>query len=174
RVQVVQFHPATAYEDFIEGLKPRVDAWGHVTYAVLPGIFVRMCQQANLDSERNYVLVIDEINRAPLARVFGELLYALEYRGPQGAVHLSVSAGGGRPPQPFYVPHNLLILGTMNSADRSLALVDYALRRRFRFVELEPSAAVLDRWLREPGNSARERRVVLDLFAEVNRRWSEV
>ncbi len=175
RVQVVQFHPATAYEDFIEGLKPKVDAWGHVTYAVLPGIFVRMCAQARLDPECNYVLVIDEINRAPLARVFGELLYALEYRGPQGAVELSVSAGMGTEyvAQPFYVPENLLIVGTMNSADRSLALVDYALRRRFRFVELEPDPLALDRWLREHGNSAASRRVTLDLLAEVNRRLSE-
>src|SRR5439155_18407167 len=148
-------------------------AWGQFTYEVLPGLFVRICGPTRRAPDHSYMPVIDEINRAPLARVFGELLYALEYRGPQGAVHLSVSAGAGRPPQPFYVPHNLLILSTMNSADRSLALVDYALRRRFRFVELEPSAAVLDRWLREHGNSARERRVVLDLFAEVNRRLSE-
>src|SRR5207253_1247307 len=125
------------------------------------------------DHDHHYVLIIDEINRAPLARVFGELLYALEYRGPQGAVELSVSAGVGQRAQLFYVPENLLILGTMNSADRSLALVDYALRRRFRFVELEPDPLVLDRWLREHGNSAACRRVVLDLLAEVNKRLSE-
>ena len=173
RVRVVQFHPATAYEDFIEGLKPQVDAWGRVTYAVIPGIFVRFCETARLDPDHYYVLVVDEINRAPLARVFGELLYALEYRGSQGAVELSVSAGSGRPTQPFYVPENLLVMGTMNSADRSLALVDYALRRRFRFVELEPNSTVLDRWLRDRGNSAARRRVVLDLFGEVNKRLSE-
>ncbi len=173
RAQVVQFHPATAYEDFIEGLKPQVDPWGHVTYAVLPGIFVRMCEQAGRDPDHNYVLLIDEINRAPLARVFGELLYALEYRGPQGAVELSVSAGMGQAARSFYVPENLLVLGTMNSSDRSLALVDYALRRRFRFVEIEPDPSVLDRWLREHGNSAACRRVVLDLFAEINRRLGD-
>src|SRR5207237_5610414 len=110
-----------------------------------------------------------------VGRVFGELLYALEYRGPQGAVELSVSAGMGTDSavQPFYVPENLLIVGTMNSADRSLALVDYALRRRFRFVEIEPDPQVLDRWLREHGNSAACRRVILDLLAEVNRRLNE-
>jgi hypothetical protein len=173
RVQVVQFHPATTYEDFIEGLKPRVDAWGHVTYAVVPGLFVRMCAMARRDPGNRYVLLIDEINRAPLARVFGELLYALEYRGTQGAVELSMSAGMEQPVEPFFVPENLLLLGTMNSADRSLALVDYALRRRFRFIELEPDNSVLDRWLREHGNSASLRRVVLDLFGEVNKRLSE-
>jgi 5-methylcytosine-specific restriction protein B len=169
----MQFHPATTYEDFIEGLKPQVDEWGRVTYAVLPGLFVRLCIQARRDPSNLYVLVIDEINRAPLARVFGELLYALEYRGPQGAVELSVSAGTGTSTEPFYVPRNLLIIGTMNSADRSLALVDYALRRRFRFIELEPDTGVLDRWLRERGNGAGMRRVVLDLFGEVNKRLGE-
>ncbi len=173
RVQVVQFHPATTYEDFIEGLKPSVDAWGHVTYAVLPGLFVRLCAQARHDPDHHYVLIIDEINRAPLARVFGELLYALEYRGPQGAVELAVSAGTGGTPQPFYVPENLLIVGTMNSADRSLALVDYALRRRFRFLEIEPNAAVLDGWLRDHGANARARTGLLTLFGAVNVRLSE-
>jgi len=173
RVQVTQFHPATTYEDFIEGLKPSVDAWGHVTYAVLPGLFVRLCAQARRDPDHHYVLIIDEINRAPLARVFGELLYALEYRGPQGAVELAVSAGTGGAVQPFYVPENLLIVGTMNSADRSLALVDYALRRRFRFLEIEPNAVVLDGWLREHGANARARGGLLTLFAAVNARLSE-
>ena len=176
RVQVVQFHPSTAYEDFIEGLKPRVDDLGQVTYAVVPGIFVRLCEAARRDPDRYYVLVIDEINRAPLGRVFGELLYALEYRGPEGAVALSVSAGMGveQRSELFYVPDNLLIVGTMNSADRSLALVDYALRRRFRFVELEPDAGVLDRWLMAHGSGAARRRIALDLFAEVNRRLAEM
>ncbi len=173
RVHIVQFHPSTAYEDFIEGLKPRLDASGHVTYAVIPGIFVRMCEEARLDSEHHYVLVIDEINRAPLSRVFGELLYALEYRGPQGTVELSVSAGVGRTGQPFFVPENLLIIGTMNSADRSIALVDYALRRRFRFVELEPNAAILDQWLAARENGPEARRVIIELFEALNVRLSE-
>jgi 5-methylcytosine-specific restriction protein B len=112
RVEVVQFHPATTYEDFIEGLKPRVDAWGHVTYAVLPGLFLRLCARARNDSDAIYVLIIDEINRAPLSRVFGELLYALEYRGPSGAVELT-TGGAWCPPQRFYVPDNVRIIGTM-------------------------------------------------------------
>jgi 5-methylcytosine-specific restriction enzyme B len=174
RVRVVQFHPSTAYEDFIEGLKPRLDASGHITYAVMPGIFVRLCEEARRDPDHHYVLVIDEINRAPLSRVFGELLYALEYRGPQGAVELSVSAGvGERSGQPFFVPENLLIIGTMNSADRSIALVDYALRRRFRFIELEPSAEILDKWLAERGDKPEARLVVIELFEAVNSRLSE-
>ncbi|MBF6614644.1 MAG: EVE domain-containing protein [Chloroflexi bacterium] len=172
RVQIVQFHPATTYEDFIEGLKPQLDPRGQVSYAVLPGLFVRLCEQARLDPEHNYVLVIDEINRAPLARVFGELLYALEYRGPEGAVQLSASAGMGSQ-RLFYVPENLLLLATMNSADRTLALVDYALRRRFRFIEMEPDAVVLDRWLARRGNSLASRRTVLNLFKKINERLAD-
>ena len=173
RIQVVQFHPSTAYEDFIEGLKPRVDALGHITYAVMPGIFVRICEEARHDPDHHYVLLIDEINRAPLSRVFGELLYALEYRGPAGAVELAGSGGMGHAGAPFYVPENLLIIGTMNSADRSIALVDYALRRRFRFIELEPNAAILDNWLATHGASSEARGVLLDLFETVNSRLSE-
>jgi 5-methylcytosine-specific restriction protein B len=154
-------------------LKPVVDPVGRVGYAVKPGLFVRLCERARLDPDCHYVLVIDEINRAPLARVFGELLYALEYRGPQGAVELTASAGVGDMPMPFYVPENLLIIGTMNSADRSLANIDYALRRRFRFVEMEPDAGVLDAWLASRGTGEEERRVVLELFGEVNKRLTE-
>jgi 5-methylcytosine-specific restriction protein B len=173
RVRVVQFHPSTAYEDFIEGLKPTVDAQGNVIYAVVPGLFVRFCRQALCEPDHNYVLVIDEINRAPLSRVFGELLYALEYRGPQGAVELSVSAGTEELPAPFFVPENVLIIGTMNSADRSLALVDYALRRRFRFVELEPNPHVLQSWLSARGVEPTRRAILLELFGKVNARLAE-
>jgi len=171
RVRIIQFHPATNYEDFIEGLKPVVDEWGQVSYAVMPGLFVRQCTIARADPQHYYVLVIDEINRAPLSRVFGELLYSLEYRGPGGAVELAPTAGNERV-EPFYVPENLLLIGTMNSADRSLAVVDYALRRRFRFIELEPNAEVLDRWLTAHGATPRARRILLDLFMTVNNRLS--
>ncbi|HKP53809.1 MAG TPA: AAA family ATPase [Chloroflexia bacterium] len=174
RVQVVQFHPSTTYEDFIEGLKPRVDHAGGVIYAVVPGIFVRLCEAARYDPEHHYVLVIDEINRAPLARVFGELLYALEYRGPQGGVHLSLSGSMGESNDLFYVPENVLIVGTMNTADRSLASIDHALRRRFRFIEMEPDESVLDRWLLENGASESNRRAVLKLLERANARLSEM
>src|SRR5205823_13494793 len=138
------------------------DAFGRVSYAVLPGQFLRFCARARLDAGAVYTLVVDEINRAPLARVFGELLYALEYRGPAGAVELSAGSGATGVPQYFYVPQNVRIIGTMNSADHSIALVDYALRRRFRFLELEPDAGVLDGWLARQGVAREARGIVLD------------
>jgi DNA replication protein DnaC len=174
RAQVVQFHPSTAYEDFIEGLKPVVNAQGSVTYAVVPGLFVKLCAVARNDPERHYVLVIDEINRAPLARVFGELLYALEYRGPQGAVQLSASGGSDLAADSFYVPENVLIIGTMNTADRSLASMDHALMRRFRFVEVEPDSSLLQRWLLAQGAEASSVRETIKLFERINTRLCEM
>ncbi|HUP27669.1 MAG TPA: AAA family ATPase [Chloroflexia bacterium] len=171
RMRMVQFHAATSYEDFIEGLRPVVDSWGQVSYAVLPGAFTKLCAAARSDAGHYYVMVIDEINRAPLARVFGELLYALEYRGPSGAVMLTTSSGHEQP-EPFFVPENVLLIGTMNSTDRSLAIVDFALRRRFRFIDLEPNPQVLDRWLEQHDTHIDERKVVLQLFQAVNGKLS--
>ncbi|MCB9150428.1 MAG: AAA family ATPase [Caldilineaceae bacterium] len=135
--EVVQFHAAYAYEDFVQGLRPRPAAGGGLTYELVPGRFLDFCHRAR---QRNgpCVLIIDEINRANLSRVFGELMYLLEYRDQ--AIHL---AGGG---EPFRIPTNVLILATMNTADRSIALVDHALRRRFAFIPLFPNYDVLRRF----------------------------
>ncbi|MCB0145990.1 MAG: AAA family ATPase, partial [Caldilineaceae bacterium] len=135
--EVVQFHAAYAYEDFVQGLRPRPAAGGGLTYELVPGRFLDFCHRAR---QRNgpCVLIIDEINRANLSRVFGELMYLLEYRDQ--AIHL---AGGG---EPFRIPPNVLILATMNTADRSIALVDHALRRRFAFIPLFPNYDVLRRF----------------------------
>jgi 5-methylcytosine-specific restriction protein B len=132
-VEVVQFHPAYAYEDFIQGLRPRAKPDGGLDYPVVPGRFLRFCEEA---SRRDgvCVLIIDEINRANLARVFGELMYLLEYRDKE------VPLAAGRK---FSIPHNVRVIGTMNTADRSIALVDHALRRRFAFLELYPDYEVL-------------------------------
>jgi MoxR-like ATPase len=133
-VDMVQFHPSYAYEDFVQGLRPQTDPQGNVSYPLVPGRFLEFCARARRRDGR-CVLIIDEINRANLSRVFGELMYLLEYR--ERAV---VLAGGG---EPFHIPGNVRILGTMNTADRSIALVDHALRRRFAFVRLQPDYDVL-------------------------------
>jgi hypothetical protein len=132
--QVVQFHPAFAYEDFVQGIRPKTNADGGLEYAVVPGRFVEFCMRVREKSGIS-VLIIDEINRANLARVFGELMYLMEYRD----LSVPLAAGG----EPFSIPENLRILGTMNTADRSIALVDHALRRRFAFIPLPPSPKAL-------------------------------
>jgi 5-methylcytosine-specific restriction protein B len=134
--ELVQFHPSYAYEDFILGIRPKTLPNGSLSYENAKGRFVEFCERAQERTGR-CVLIIDEINRANLSRVFGELMYLLEYR--QGAVPL---AGGVR----FAIPDNVYLIGTMNTADRSIALVDHALRRRFAFLRLQPNYDVLRRY----------------------------
>jgi MoxR-like ATPase len=134
---IIQFHPAYTYEDFIQGLRPMEDQEGNLTYRVVPGRFMDFCDRAR-DRAGYSVLIIDEINRANLATLFGELMYLLEYRGE--AIKLAATATN------FSIPPQVLIIGTMNTADRSIALVDHALRRRFAFMELRPHYDVLRSW----------------------------
>jgi 5-methylcytosine-specific restriction protein B len=133
-VDLVQFHPAYSYEDFIQGIRPQTEN-GAVTYALESGRFLDFCRRAAGRTGPS-VLIVDEINRANLARVLGELMYLLEYRTQSNEMPL---AGGGR----FYIPDQVRIIGTMNTADRSIALVDHALRRRFAFLRLRPNLEVL-------------------------------
>ncbi len=134
-VELVQFHPAYAYEDFIQGIRPESKADGGLHYPVVPGRFLNFCQKAQM-AKGKCVLIIDEINRANLARVFGELMYLLEYREEE----IPMAGGGG-----LKIPANVRIIGTMNTADRSIALVDHALRRRFAFLPLYPQYEILER-----------------------------
>lgn len=131
--ELVQFHPAYAYEDFIQGIRPETRADGSLNYTMVPGRFLEFCRKAETNTDA-HVLIIDEINRANLSRVFGELMYLLEYRGQKVPL-----AGGGA----LKIPPNVRIIGTMNTADRSIALVDHALRRRFAFLDLFPDFNVL-------------------------------
>jgi|GEM_PF-592603 len=133
--ELVQFHPEYAYQDFMQGIRPKSGPDGSLRYENVAGLFKWFCTRA-ADCEGKCVLIIDEINRANLSRVFGELMYLLEYRDQ--SVELS---GGGQ----FRIPENVRIIGTMNTADRSIALVDYALRRRFAFIRLAPEYGVLEK-----------------------------
>ena len=127
RIQMVQFHQSYTYEDFIMGYKP--DGEG---FALKEGVFYRFCKKAEADPGRKYFFIIDEINRGNLSKVLGELMMLIEknYRG----VPLTLAYRD----EEFAVPGNLYIIGMMNTADRSLALIDYALRRRFAFFEMRP------------------------------------
>ncbi|MBR1236650.1 MrcB family domain-containing protein [Bradyrhizobium sp. AUGA SZCCT0182] len=133
RTRVVQFHASYAYEDFVQGYRPD----GKGGFERKDGVFIRFCRRALADPGRPYVFVIDEINRANLSKVFGELLMLIESdkRSEDYAVELAYST---EEDARFHVPSNVHIIGLMNSADRSLALVDYALRRRFDFFDIKP------------------------------------
>jgi 5-methylcytosine-specific restriction protein B len=132
RLRVVQFHPSLAYEDFVRGWRPSGDG----RLALVDGILMQAIEAATSEPDRPFVLVIEEINRGNPAQVFGEMLTLLEdtKRTPSEAIELAYRKGDER----VYVPKNLYVIGTMNVADRSLAIVDLALRRRFAFVDLEP------------------------------------
>jgi 5-methylcytosine-specific restriction protein B len=133
RVRLVQFHPSYGYEDFIWGIRP-VLSENQTGFKEQRGPFLEICEEANEDQDHVFVLIIDEINRGDPARIFGELLYALEYRNRE----VMLASGG-----PLIVPSNLVVIGTMNSVDRSVALVDYALRRRFSFLRVDPDADLI-------------------------------
>jgi len=117
RTELVQFHPSYAYEDFVEGIRPRVTGGAGLAYEVREGVFLTLVERAKEHPDDLFVLVVDEINRANLPRVLGELLYALEYRGPEHTFRLPYSG------RETYVPENIILIATMNSADRSIALM---------------------------------------------------
>jgi 5-methylcytosine-specific restriction protein B len=141
---IVQFHPSSSYEDFFEGFRPQIDHQGQMVYELRKGPLALLAEAAEGDPLTPYIMIIDEINRANLPRVFGELLFLLEYRSH--SVKTSY-----RPDEGFELPPNLYFIGTMNTADRSIALVDAALRRRFDFVPFMPHdgpmEGLLRRWL---------------------------
>lgn len=163
-VQVVQFHPSYAYEEFVEGIRPLSvegkDGRRDLDYPVKKGIFWLLCNEARSHAQRRYVMILDEINRGELPRILGELLFLLEYRTESVVLPYS----GDR----FNIPKNVFLIGTMNTADRSIALVDHALRRRFHFLPLRPNADVLRAYLEEKGKP--EMAWVADLLDLVNDR----
>lgn len=147
RVHLVQLHPSYAYEDFVQGFRPAMVA-GQPGFALVDGPLLSAAKQAEAEPEEKHFLIIDEINRGNVAKVFGELYFLLEYRDK--TIRLQYQDQGN---DPFSLPANLYFIGTMNTADRSIALVDLALRRRFYFVDFhpdeEPVKSVLRNWLRK-------------------------
>lgn len=168
QVKLVQFHPSYAYEDFFEGFRPQEDPeTREVAFRLTAGPLRELADLASREGNRHvpHFLIIDEINRANLAKVFGELYFLLEYRNK--SVRLTYSGDD------FALPPNLFVIGTMNTADRSIALVDAAMRRRFSFVELspriEPTSGLLRRWLEREERDQEP----ADLLDELNRRIAD-
>lgn len=155
-VRTVQFHPSYGYEDFVEGFRPVLSKTGTLSYQVEDGIFKRVCNEARTNPKATYVLLIDEINRGNIPKIFGELLFLLEHRDRKTELPYSK--------KPFSIPWNVIVLGTMNSTDRSIALMDLALRRRFHFIEMQPRSDVLLGWLK----ANQKPRYVRDLFERLN------
>ena len=132
-IEIIQFHQSYSYEDFIQGIRPSTTG----EFKVRNGIFYNFCLKAKEHSEETFVFIIDEINRGNLSKIFGELMMLIEFdkRSPRYALKLTYSEEDS--PR-FYVPENIYIIGCMNTSDRSIAFVDYALRRRFAFCDIEP------------------------------------
>lgn len=131
--ETIQFHQSYSYEDFIQGIRFTTSG----EFKVKNGVFFNFCEKAKQHPEESFIFIIDEINRGNLSKIFGELMMLIEFdkRSPRYALRLTYDEADA---QRFYVPENVFIIGTMNTADRSIALVDYALRRRFAFCDVEP------------------------------------
>ena len=142
QIVFVTFHQSMSYEDFIEGIKPEPTKDGKITYAVKNGIFKELCAKAKEDKSQNYVMIIDEINRGNVANIFGELISLIEDDKRLGAseeLHAELPYSHTI----FGVPKNVYIIGTMNTADRSVEALDSALRRRFTFKEMMPKSELV-------------------------------
>lgn len=177
RFEFVTFHQSYAYEDFVEGIRPAVTENGTVTYEVRPGVLKRLCDRARRAPEKRFALFIDEINRGNVAKVFGELITLVEVDK-----RIRTDASGNRlasckglevtlpySGQRFGVPANVDVIGTMNTADRSIALLDSALRRRFRFEELTPKPELLESIDDGEGDAIDLRQLLQTLNARLSR-----
>lgn len=166
RVETIQFHPSYTYEEFIEGLRPETieneNGKNEISYRIVPGVFKEFCEEAGKPKNRDYkyVLIIDEINRGNIAKIFGELLFLLEYRDKELKLPYSKKF--------FSIPSNVYIIGTMNTSDRSIALVDYALRRRFSFIPFfaEDGQNILSKWLDKNNIEMKEK--ILKVYNYIN------
>lgn len=161
--ELVQFHPAFTYEDFVRGLKPQ-STDGGFGFRVEDALLPQLCRVATaIGPDRPVILILDEINRGQLSSIFGELIFSLDvdYRGT--AVHLQYQGNGL--PATLTIPKNLWVVGTMNTADRSIAFMDYAIRRRFRFLNVPASASEITGWY---GSAVYKSELAVQLFNSVN------
>ncbi len=178
QIKMITMHKSYGYEQFVEGLRPQTTENGAIYYDIQPGTFKDFSNKAkeSLQNDKNakYVLILDEINRADISRVFGELITLLEQdkreqskEKPGMNVELIYSH------KQFSVPMNLYIIGTMNTTDKSIALMDLAIRRRFHFIPVEPDEKVLDKLLKDKGTPDDVKEAVRHIFKVLNREIAE-
>lgn len=172
RLEMVQFHQSYSYDDFVRGYRPVIGKAG--SFTLQNGIFYSFCQKAIRDPDREYVFIIDEINRGNISQIFGELLMLIEpdKRGPEFALPLAYRT---EDEPDFFVPPNLYLIGLMNVADRSLAMVDYAMRRRFVFITLKPQyeSELFRQWLTERGMDPSLVQLIVERMTRLNREIRE-
>ena len=164
QIGFVQFHPSYDYTDFVEGLRPVSNGDGTIEFKLVDGIFKKFCQKARdakkTGGQDNFVFIIDEINRGEISKIFGELFFSIDpsYRGEKGSVSTQY-ANLHETDEKFYIPENVYIIGTMNDIDRSVDTFDFAMRRRFRFVEItaESQLGMLDKELKDNAEEAKLR-----------------
>ncbi len=148
RIEFVQFHPSYDYTDFVEGLRPVINKDGSMGFELKDGVFKQFVTRARSNFEKscdlneepeNYVFIIDEINRGEMSRILGEMFFAIDpgYRGKAGEVSTQYANLHSNPEEKFFIPENVYIIGTMNDIDRSVDSFDFAIRRRFRFIEIK-------------------------------------
>jgi len=163
-VEIIQFHPSYSYEDFVEGIRPVLSESGNAAgFSLQKGILRKVVDRCLEIPNQKFVLIIDEINKGNIAKIFGELIYLLDYRNE--SISLTYSSGEKR----FQIPSNLYIIGTMNSADRSIAFVDYALRRRFYFIDFYPDLQILRAWLNEYPVIDIDYENIINMFIDINK-----
>lgn len=177
QIEFVTFHQSMDYEDFVEGIKPILDKNGNVTYEVKPGIFKQICTNAKNEPKKNYVLIIDEINRGNVSKIFGELITLLENdkritldekdKDKQHEIRVKLPYSSiEENTEDFGVPSNLYIIGTMNTTDRSTGTIDYAVRRRFAFVTLKAQEEAIVNYYKDK-KSEEEIQSIIALFNDV-------
>ncbi|WP_294314983.1 AAA family ATPase [uncultured Chryseobacterium sp.] len=178
KYKIIQFHPAYSYEDFVRGISAKTNEKGDVNYKVENRILTEFAEEAFDNPKGKYILIVDEINRANLPSVLGELIYALEYRynhendnKKEASVEsvYDISENEEEPDRIILLPDNLYIIGTMNTADRSVGHIDYAIKRRFAFVDVLPTSDAIDSVVKNPTLNAKAKSLfskVADLFNE--------
>ncbi len=170
RMKFITFHQSYSYEDFIEGMKADIEN-NQIVYEIKDGIFKELCNEAKGSPERTYVLIIDEINRGDISRIFGELISLIEDDkrcNKENEINSTLPYSR----KSFCVPDNVFIIGTMNDSDRSIALLDVALRRRFTFINIEPNPKILEEWIKGIPQPE-DRETIINFFNKLNKRIVE-